>query len=402
MQPELVDLSARARDEGKAYPRRRFVYPQIAKHLGERVFIALIGPRGAGKTVLLKQLLAEKESSFYVSLDTERPENGLFALAKDVVDRGIALLFLDEVHNFPGFEKELKKIYDFLPALNVVFTSSSALSLHESAYDLSRRVRIIYVPTFSFREFIFFEKGEEFPALPFAGLLGEENSRKYYGKAIHAEALFDSYLQGRNYPFTLGKRDFLPLFRSMLETVITKDLVLSGRISPAESLEVRKLLGFVGSSAAEGISYSSIANNAGVTKYKAEKYTDLLEKAFILRRVFPKGTNVLREPKILIQPPFRLLFKPYPECVGALREDFFAEAMWSAGLRFGYLKSTRGEKVPDYAVDGTVFEIGGVSKGISQFKGFKSGRKLILTHPGKVDSMRRPLFFVGMLEAREL
>lgn len=398
MRPEMLELNARARDEGKSYRKKRLLYPRITKHLSERVFLALIGPRGAGKTVILKQLLSEIESSFYISLDTEKPEGGLFAAAKELSERGLKLLLLDEVHYYPGFERELKKIYDFL-GLNVVFTSSSAISLHESSYDLSRRVRIIMVPPFSLREFVLFEKGEELPALTFESLLSLERAREYYGKVIHVESLFDAYLCGRNYPFTLGKTDFLPLFRNILETLINNDILFSGRATPDESLEIRKMLGFMGSApTAEDISYSSIAKNLGTTKYKAEKYVDLMEKAFVLRRVFPRGSNVMKEPKILLSLPYRLLYRSYADCIGALREDFFAESMGNLGIEFNYLKSKRGEKIPDYVMDRVVFEIGGTSKGTSQFKGFASEKKIILTQPGTMDEMRRPLFLVGMLE----
>ena len=48
----------------------------------------------------------------------------------------------------------------------------------------------------------------------------------------------------------------------------------------------------------DGINYSSVSANVGVSKYKAEKYVDYLERSFILTRVFPAGSNVLKEPKV--------------------------------------------------------------------------------------------------------
>ena len=398
---ELLELSNRARDEGRAYLKKRFIYPAIMKHAGGRAFTALVGPRGAGKTVLLKQLLAETESSFYISIDTEKPEGGLFGLAKDLSDRGVKLLLLDEVHSYPGFEKELKKIYDFLQGINVVLTSSSALSLQESSYDLSRRVRIMRVPPFSFREFVFFEKDDLLPSITFENLIGQKDAKEIYGKTMHAEILFDDYLRGRNYPFTMETgRDSIAFFRNILETIIKNDVILAGRATPEEGMGLRRMLGFMGNSPAEDISYSSISGNLGITKYKAEKYVQLLEDAFVIRRVFPKGSNVMKEPKILFSPPYRLLYKDYDDCIGALREDFFADTMHNLGFKINYLKSRRGEKTPDYVVGKTVVEIGGVSKGTDQFKGFASTeKKIILTHPGTaIDAVRRPLFLAGLLK----
>ena len=400
MIPEIIELNSKAREEGKLYGKKRFVYMQIKKHLAERAFIAIIGPRGAGKTIMLKQLLLENKDSFYISLDTEKPEEGLYGVAKDLAERGTKILLLDEVHGYPGFQKELKKIYDFLPSINVVFTSSSAIALHEASVDLSRRVRIIRSPPFSLREFIYFERNEELPSLSMEHLINWKSAKEYYGENIHAESLFDRYLKGRNYPFTIGKTDFMPLFRSILETIINNDLVIKERVSLEESLEIRRMLTFIGKSFAEGISYSSIAENCGITKYKSEKYVSLLEKAFVLRPVLPKGTNVTKEPKILIAPPYRLLYRDFDDCIGAIREDFFADAMINLGFSVNYLKSMRGEKIPDYITDDTIFEIGGTSKSVSQFKGFDAKKKIILTHPGMIDEIRRPLFFIGMLEAK--
>ncbi|MBI5036995.1 ATP-binding protein [Candidatus Micrarchaeota archaeon] len=396
MLSELLELSSRAKEEGTAYAKKRFMYPQVSRHLGERVFLALVGPRGVGKTIMLKQLHSEADASFYLSLDTEKLEKGLFETAKELSDKGVKTLLIDEAHHYPGVDRELKKMHDFLP-LGVVLTSSSALSLHESAFDLSRRVRLIHTPPFSFREFVFFEKSENLPPLPFAALLSRDESRKYYGRVIHAERLFDSYLQGRNYAFTIGKTDFIPLFRNILETIINNDLLLAGRASPEEALEMKKMLEFIGKSPAEGISYSAVARNLGITKYKSEKYAALLEDAFVLKRVFAKGSNVNKEPKILLSLPYRLLYKAYDDCVGALREDFFVEAVNGAGYDVNYLKSKRGEKTPDYVCGSAVFEIGGAGKTPAQFKGFAAKEKIILTHPGALDKLKRPLFFAGML-----
>ncbi|MFH2105788.1 MAG: AAA family ATPase [Candidatus Micrarchaeota archaeon] len=397
---EILELSARAKEEGKEYPKKRFFHDKIMSYLPERIFIALVGPRGVGKTVTLKQILSETEAALYVSLDTTKPENGIYDFAKEAEGRGIKLLLLDEVHNYPGFDRELKKIYDVLK-INVIFTSSAALALHELTYDLSRRVRVLPAPPFSFREFVFFEKGDKPPALSFDNLLDENYAKEYYGKVMHVEYLFERYLEGRNYPFTLDKTDRLPLFYNILETIINKDLLLTGKVTLEEAIEVRRLMTFIGNSPVEDMNYTTIAKNLGITRYKTEKYLDLLEKAFVLKRVIPAGTNVLKEPKILLGLPYRLLYKNFRDCVGALREDFFTDSMRYLGFELHYLKSNRGEKMPDYAVKDVVIEIGGTSKGISQFKGFSTKRKIVLTHPGTIDKIHRPLFFAGLVDSYE-
>ncbi|WP_456443289.1 hypothetical protein [Caldithrix abyssi] len=135
--------------------------------------------------------------------------------------------------------------------------------------------------------------------------------------------------------------------------------------------------------------------------YKAERYVQLLERTFILNVVMPIGTNVLREPKITMNLPYRLLFRSFEDAIGALREDFAVEMLKAAGYEFFYLKSTRGEKTPDYFVrtkEGNfVVEIGGKGKGRLHFKGIKENRKMIFAHADQVGDLKRPLFLLGFL-----
>lgn len=53
--------------------------------------------------------------------------------------RGGKYLFIDEIHKYKDWAKELKLIYDYHPELNVVFTGSSVLDIKKGASDLSRR-----------------------------------------------------------------------------------------------------------------------------------------------------------------------------------------------------------------------------------------------------------------------
>jgi len=397
---EMWELSAKAKEEGAKYQKKRFIYQQIVRYSKERAYAALVGPRGVGKSVLLRQLHHASKDSFYLSLDTHRP-NSIYAIAKELEGRKIPLLLLDEIHAFPNYGLELKKIYDFLTDIHIVFTSSSAISLHDASYDLSRRVRLLSVHPFSFREFLFFERSQEVPALDWKDLLDLGKCRTYSGQVGDAEGMFEAYLTGRNYPFTIAQSNYLSLFTPMLQTIFDKDLILPSRLTLAESYEARNMLTFIGRSPAEDISYTSIAKNLSIIKSKAQRYVDLLEKTYLLKVILPKGTNLSKEPKILLAPPFRLLYKPYEDCIGALREDFFVDAAGRLGAELDYLKGVRGEKTPDYLLNGVVCEIGGVSKSRSQFKGFAAKRKLIFTQPGLLDETRRPLFFAGMLLEKE-
>ncbi len=179
-----------------------------------------------------------------------------------------------------------------------------------------------------------------------------------------------------------------------------KDIPRIAKLLTGELDKIEQVVRLIGLSGVDGIKYSSTAQNVHITKYKAEQYIALLERAFILHRVFPMGSNVLKEPKVVMALPYRLLYRPLNEAIGGLREDFFVEAFRALGKEIFYLKSTRGQKTPDYLIrdqEDVVFEVGGKGKGRSQFKDVNVQRKIILTDGYGLTGMRRPLFLLGLL-----
>jgi predicted AAA+ superfamily ATPase len=393
---EAVSLHDLAVRDAQNYSRRRFLFDQIASPRGKH-FVGIVGPRGVGKTVLLKQLAAQEKRAFYLSLDAVPPETDTFVWVRRLSEEyGFGTFLLDEIHYHPGIDGVLKKIYDFLD-VRVIFTSSMALALDQSVYDLSRRVRLLQLLPFSFREYLAFRHDEQVSQIT----LGQIRDKRWQPDHLRAGSRFDPYLQGGLMPFAIEEPDALPLLETMLNTIIARDIPKVARLHTDELEVIRKLMRFIGRSAIDGINYSSLSRNLGITKYKAEQYVGLLEKAFVLQRAFPAGTNVLREPKVLMSLPFRLLYQDFAAAIGGLREDFFAEAMRQAGLSFCYLKSTRGKKTPDYLVDHDgeklVIEVGGRGKGREQFKGVMPDRKLIFTHSDRSDGIHRPLFLLGYL-----
>ena len=376
------------------YPHARLLLRDIQKEEG-RHFIGVVGPRGVGKTVLLKQLALNDSSSFYLTLDALDRDADVFGLLKKLnQDYGYNRFFLDEVHFHPRIAEILKNVYDFLN-VNVWFTSSVALALNQSAHDLSRRTVLRSLYPFSFREYLFFKHQLQLEPLS----VEEIFTKKWTPDHMRCGIYFDDYLRGGLMPFALNEPEPLEILKNILQTIIHKDIPAVSKLLTGELDLISKLVEFVGLSGVDGINYTSLSKNIGITKYKAEQYLGLLEKAFVLQRVFPKGTNVLQEPKVLLSVPYRLLYRDIKDCIGGLREDFFADAMRYSGTSFHYLKTKRGAKTPDFLLsDGSVIEVGGKGKGLAQFKNVSVGRKYVFTHSDQTDGVKRPLFMLGYLE----
>jgi hypothetical protein len=179
-------------------------------------------------------------------------------------------------------------------------------------------------------------------------------------------------------------------------------MLSAGRLSQEDLLNIRIVLLFIARAGMEGCSYSSISRNTGITKYKAQQYIGLMYAASIVRIMLHYGANVLPEPKILFAPALRAnLAQGIDEdrLKGAIREEFFIHHVMGAKLTVNYLKSLRGQKLPDYILfyKGArfIFEIGGASKKSSQFKGLDMKEKHILTQPGSSNGI--PLILSGFL-----
>jgi uncharacterized protein len=392
---ELLDLHNRALEQANGFPKHRDIFKTVSADQG-RHHIGIAGPKGVGKSVLLKQMARQTRGAFYLSADTLE-QGMLFEVIKTIKDKlGVNTVFIDEVHYQKSYQEDLKKIYDFL-GLRAVFTSSAALSLFESETDLSRRVRLYVMDVFSFREYLDFVKGIHRDRLTMEDIIKQKWSPEY----ITDFGWFNDYLKGGQLPFAMEELDPLPLLANVVKKIIRNDIPVFGKVTIDELDLLEKVMRFAGRSAVDGINYTSIAKNVGITKYKAEQYVALLEKSFLLMQIFPRGTNVLKEPKILIRPPCRLIYREFDEAIGAFREDFFVQALKMAGLDFHYLKTTRGKKTADYLISSDrmeiVAEVGGRSKGPEQFKGIDATKEIIFTHSLDVDRRRRPLHLAGYL-----
>ena len=397
---ELIQLDRIAKAEGQTYPLKRFLFTQLKHLLTEtRQFVGIAGLRGTGKTILLRQLAHELDDSFYISADTLPTGMDLFDLTNRLIDSfGIKYLMIDEIHAILGWQRELKKLYDFSD-VKIIFTSSSSLELTEGKYDLSRRLTLQHLPLFSFREYLLFKKGVGSPVISLDELI--KNHKEIYRSMFTYEPDFREFSFLGALPACLQSP--LPsVVTAVVDKVVQKDILTAGKLSQEDILSIRSVLLFIARAGVEGCSYSSVSQNLGITKYKVQQYMLLMQSSSLIKIILPFGTNVTPEPKILLAPALRINLaqgSDHDRLIGAVREEFFIHHITGAGLTVNYLKSMRGQKLPDYVVfqgeRRIIFEVGGAGKGASQFKGMKEKEKHLLTQPGSPKSI--PLILTGLL-----
>src|SRR5690606_5270151 len=113
---------------------------------------------------LLQRMKEVEQDSIYFSLDD------IFFEAHRIVDvidtfyeQGIRNFFIDEVHRYQYWSKDLKNIYDNYDDIHLVVTGSSMLEIDKGQADLSRRAIVYHLAGLSFREFLYFEQGLRLP-----------------------------------------------------------------------------------------------------------------------------------------------------------------------------------------------------------------------------------------------
>ena len=196
-------LVAYQNDQLQRVPKtfHRYMYDRFP---WEGRMVGLVGPRGVGKSTLLLQHMAEssdREQSMYVSADSlYLATHMLVDLTDSFVKYGGKHLYIDEVHKYKNWSRELKQIYDTHPALKVFITGSSILDLLDGEADLSRRIIMRHLHGMSFREYLKLVHKIDVPVYSLEEIL----AGKAQPKALpHPLPLFRQYLRDGYYPFSL-------------------------------------------------------------------------------------------------------------------------------------------------------------------------------------------------------
>lgn len=122
-----------------------FIRYKYAEIKWEGHALGLVGPRGVGKSYMLLQHIKRTlntADTLYVSADhIYFSENKLVDLADEFVKMGGKHLFIDEIHKYDGWSRELKQIIDSYSELQVVISGSSVLDIYKGMADLRSEER---------------------------------------------------------------------------------------------------------------------------------------------------------------------------------------------------------------------------------------------------------------------
>lgn len=350
----------------------RYLYDQIR---WDSRLIAITGARGSGKTTMLMQYIKNNYKPFttealYVSLDNIWfTTHTLVELADEFNKLGGRALFLDEVHKYPTWSREIKNIYDNYPEMKVVFTGSSMLEIHKGEADLSRRAIVYHLHGLSFREFLQFEYGYKSEPRALNDILyNHVEIAIAVGRKLKPIVAFNEYLSLGYYPFY--KEDKVLYHEKLLatlSTILDIDLPSTEKIDYYSIGKIKKLFSVLSTLVPYTPNISGLSKELEVTRVSLLNYLFYLKKAqaVLLLDKEASGIKQLTKPEkiYLGNTNYAYALGGDNTDIGNIRETFFFNQLTVKH------SVTYSEKV-DFIIDNKYnFEIGGKNKTKKQIEG---------------------------------
>ena len=333
--------------------------------------LGILGQKGVGKSTLILQHIKKAgktdESLYVVADDIYFSAHTLLDTARAFFARGGKYLYIDEIHKYENWSREIKNIYDSLPLLNVVYSGSSMLDLKEGGADLSRRVIEYHLPVWSFREYLNLRCGWFLKPASLEDILkgkvdfpyGPERPLKY----------FDEYMKKGCYPF-FQEPEFETRLRQIINTTVAVDIPRYAKMTIAATRKLEKFMYYISKSVPVTINFSSMARDLELDRDELPKYLEYLERAELVSvlRMKTVGDSILRKmDKIYLQNPnMANVLSGGLHNIGNARETIFF--CWTK-QKYDTLESP----VSDFEIDGRTFEVGGRKKGKKQIADAKEG-----------------------------
>ncbi len=333
--------------------------------------IAIKGARGVGKTTMLLQTIKEHfsqnpEKALYVSLDNLWFANhSLSEVVEYHYTHGGTHLFIDEVHKYPSWQTLIKNIYDEYPDLHVAFTGASMLKIDYSKADLSRRMADYSLHGLSFREFLAFEAGINYPVVPLERLLVEHvNIGMQITSQVKILPLFEKYLEYGYYPFYKEERDgFSDRLKKVVYAVLNEDVPAVEDVTYSTIQKLRRMLMILAERVPQTPKMNELYSILETNREQGLKMLNQLQRAGLLKLLATEAKefqHLVKPNKIYLNNPNLMHALTERTDKGTLRETFFINQLSAVAIINYPCKG-------DFLVNRKyLFEVGGKGKSFEQ------------------------------------
>jgi predicted AAA+ superfamily ATPase len=332
--------------------------------------IGLIGPRGVGKTTLVLQYIKLRlpvhETLYVTAEDFYFAKNRLTDLADEFVKSGGKYLFIDEIHKYADWSKQLKLIYDYHQELKVVFTGPSVLDIKKGSSDLSRRSVVYSMQGLSFREYLILFHEKDVPLCSLNEIL---DHRVDLPQVPHPLPLFNDYLQRGYYPFA-QEEDFRIKLQQVVNQTLEIDIPTYAEMNVSTGRKLKQLMAIVAQSVPFKPNMSKIGEMLNISRNNIADYLLYMEEAGMVVQLRNNTDGIRGLGKVdkvyLDNPNLIHTFAQENQNTGNVRETFFFNQL---RVNHQLTSSTLG----DFKIDEKDFEVGGRNKKLLQIRHAENG-----------------------------
>jgi len=367
----------------------------------QKQLVGIKGSRGVGKTTLVRQYIkktygVQPGEALYCVMDSIYfTTHSLLDLAEKFYMRGGKHLFLDEVHKYPSWSKELKEIIDLYPTLKITFTGSSLIQILNADADLSRRVLSYTMEGLSFREYLHFYKGIQLPVYSLHEILKDPDSVcDEINKVCRPQQMFEEYLRVGYYPFYDGNEtEYYSRIENIINFIVEQEMTQFCGVDPAFTRKMKAMLLFLAGNLPYEVNIAKLSSYLELNKNTVLSYLSSMQKAELLYLLYTDNKSVtkMQKPdKIFLHNSNMLYALAQDTVIGTIRECFVVNQL-AVNHTVEY-----GKNVGDFKIDGKItFEVGGADKSFDQIANVPDSYVL-------ADSMefpigkKLPLWIVGL------
>lgn len=255
------------------YIYQRYLENQIKKKMFLGSVICIFGPRRSGKTTLAKKLLESfGKEGYYLNCEDSRERAYLVPGNPDILKNyilGKKIVILDEAQTIENIGMVLKVFVDTYPEIQIIATGSSS-------FELANRIGEPLVG----RSFDFF-------LLPLAfEEIFEKKEKLEIQKELPALLIYGSYPQIIN---IVNKEDKIISLGQIANNYLYKDIFTYEQIKKPKILE--DLLKTIAFQIGKEVSLTELSRHLGTARPTIERYLSLLEKTFVIKRIYSLKRN---------------------------------------------------------------------------------------------------------------
>lgn len=316
--------------------------------------IGIKGTRGVGKTTFLLQYAKERfgandRQCLYINMNNFYfQERGIADFAGDFYRGGGKVLLIDQVFKQPNWSSELRKCYDNYPELKIVFTGSSVMRLKEENPELNGIVKSYNLRGFSFREFLNYMSGHNFPTYSLDDIIkNHEQIAMQILPKVSPLKYFQDYIHHGYYPFFLENRNYSENLLKTMNMMTEVDILLIKQIELKYLTKIKTLFYLLALEGPKSPNISNLAKEINTSRATVMNYIKYLSDSRLINIIYPVGQEFPKKPAKVIMNNSNLIYAIYPIHVEQqdVMETFFINALLSGHL------VNEGNKQGNYIID---------------------------------------------------